>query len=93
MEYNILIEPVAKEDLKNIFNYIKDRGSIDIARNFLSQLKNQINSLSFMPQRCRKSLYHIDANTKDLIYKGYTISYYIINSNVHIVAVFRQRNY
>jgi len=93
MEYSIVIEPEAKEDLKSIFNYIKDNGSINVARDFLSQLKNKINGLSFMPQRCRKSLYHIDENTKDLIYKGYTISYYILNHTVHIVAVFRQRNY
>ncbi len=93
MEYNIIIEPEAKEDLKNIFSFIKESGSLNIARDFLSQLKNQITSLSFMPQRCRKSLYHTDENTKDLIYKGYTISYYILNDTVHIVAVFRQRNY
>ncbi len=93
MKYNILIEPEAKKDLKDIYNYIKDNGSINIAKDFLSQLKKQINSLSFMPQRCRKSLYHKDEKTKDLIYKGYTISYFISDNTVHIVAVFRQKNY
>ena len=93
MQYNILIEPVAKSDLNNIFSYIKDNGSTQTAKEFLSQLEKQINGLSFMPQRCRRSLYHTDENTKDLIYKGYTISYHILNDTVHVVAVFRQKNY
>lgn len=93
MKYSIIIEPEAKKDLKNIFDFIKDNASIDIAKNFLSQLQTQIDSLSYMPQRCRKSLYYDDENTKDLIYKGYTISYHVHKEFVYIVAVFRQRNY
>jgi plasmid stabilization system protein ParE len=93
MRYNIFIEPEAKEDLRVIYIFIKENGSETVAKDFLLQLKKQINSLSHMPQRCRKSLYHEDEKTKDLIYKGYTISFHILNDTVHIVAVFRQRNY
>ena len=93
MLYQIIIEPNAKDDLYNIFSYIKNHGSIQSAKNFLGELRKQINSLSYMPNRCRDSLYFEDANTKDLIYKGYTISYHIKANIVHIVAVFRQRNY
>ena len=93
MLYTVVIEPSAKNDLYDIFSYIKKNGSIQRAKDFLSQLKKQINNLSYMPYRCRDSLYFNDGKTKDLIYKGYTISYHIRDNIVHIVAVFRQRNY
>jgi len=47
--------------------------------------------LDDMPHRCRDSYYINDGQTKDLIYKGYTICYYIAEVTVHVVAVFRQR--
>ena len=46
-----------------------------------------------MPQRYRDSYYLKDGKTKDLIYKGYTICYHINNNSVHIIAVFRQKNF
>ena len=93
MLYQVIIEPNAKDDLYNIFSYIKTYGSIQSAKNFLEELRKQIKSLDYMPNRCRDSLYFKDGKTKDLIYKGYTISYHIKANSVHIVAVFRQRNY
>jgi plasmid stabilization system protein ParE len=93
MNYKIIIEPEAKKDLNEIFSYIERTSSIYIAQSFLSQLKKQIKTLSNMPQRCRDSHYFNDGKTKDLIYKGYTISYHIFDSCVYIVAIFRQRNY
>jgi len=93
MLYQIIIEPNAKDDLYSIFSYIETNGSIQSAKKFIGELRKQINSLSYMPNRCRDSLYFDDGKTKDLIYKGYTISYHIKTSSVHIVAVFRQRNH
>jgi plasmid stabilization system protein ParE len=93
MNYKIIIEPKAKDDLYKILLYIEEESSLYTAKNFISQLKKQIKSLSFMPQRCRNSFYFNDGKTKDLIYKGYIISYHIFNDCVYIVAVFRQRNY
>jgi len=91
MKYNIIIEPEAENDLLNIFAYIKKNDSEVKAKNFINKLQKSINSLSFMPQRCRNSFYIEDEKTKDLIYHGYTICYHILESNVHIVAIFRQR--
>ncbi len=91
MSYSIIIEPEAQQDLRDIYRYIATHDSAPKAQNFLMQLQTAINSLEFMPQRCRKSLYIDDTNTKDLIYHGYTICYHILEKNVHIVAVFRQR--
>jgi len=91
MKYNIIIEPEAEKDLLNIYNYIKNNDSEEKAKNFIKKLQKAINSLSFMPYRCRNSYYIEDNKTKDLIYNGYTICYHILKDNVHIVAVFRQR--
>jgi plasmid stabilization system protein ParE len=93
MTYRILIEPSAKDDLLNIFTYISKNDSIYKAETFLRQLQRQINTLDYMPQRCRESLYFKDGRTKDMIFKGYTISFHILDNNVHVVAVFRQKNY
>lgn len=44
-----------------------------------------------MPYRCRESLYIDDKDVRDMIYKKYTIVFKIINENIHILTVFRQR--
>ena len=46
-----------------------------------------------MPHRCRKSYYVDDENTRDFIYKKYTIVFKIVDSNVHILTLFRQREF
>jgi len=91
MHYKIIIEPTAENDLWSIFNYIKDNDSQNQARKFIKKLQIAIDSLSFMPNRCRNSLYIEDGKTKDLIYQGYTICYHIGEDIVYIVAIFRQR--
>ncbi|PLY10258.1 MAG: hypothetical protein C0628_09920 [Sulfurimonas sp.] len=52
-----------------------------------------MNSLSQMPHRCRKSYYVEDEDTRDLIYKKYTIVFKIIEQNVHILTLFKQRTF
>lgn len=91
MEYQVLIEPEAQTDLKDIYNYICKNDSCEKAKKFLSKLQKAIVSLSFMPYRCRNSHYIDDGKTKDLIFQGYTICFHIEKQNVHIVAVFRQK--
>lgn len=53
MQYKIIIEPTAENDLWCIFNYIKDDDSQNQARKFIKKLQKAINSLSLMPNRCR----------------------------------------
>ena len=93
MIYTVIIEPSAKDDLSHIFTYISKNDSVNKAEIFLRQLQKQINSLDQMPQRCRNSLYLRDGKTKDMIFKGYTIAFHILDDKVHVVAVFRQKNY
>jgi plasmid stabilization system protein ParE len=92
MIYNIIVEPEAISDLINIKSFIS-KDSPNRANNFISELKGKIKTLQEMPQRCRKSLYTEDKDTHDLIHKGYTIVYKIINDNVYVLTIFRQKAY
>jgi len=92
MNYNIIVEHEAIQDLINIKKYIAN-DSITKANSFISELKGKIKSLDTMPHRCRKSLYTKESNTHDLIYKSYTIVYKVIDYNIHILTVFKQKNY
>jgi plasmid stabilization system protein ParE len=93
MIYKIIVEPEAFDDLISIKKYITKEDSITKALQFLSELKGKIKTLSSMPNRCRKSLYTNTQNAHDLIYKKYTIVYTIIEDRVHILTIFKQRNY
>ena len=93
MTYKIIIEPEALEDLQHIKNYIAMQDSLTKANRFLLELKEKINSLSTMPLRCRKSYYTDEANTHDLIYKKYTIVFKIIDNEIHVLTIFKQREY
>jgi len=92
MIYNIVVEPEAISDLINIKLFIS-KDSPNRANNFITELKDKIKTLQNMPQRCRKSLYTQVKDSYDLIHKRYTIVYKIINDNVHILTIFRQRAY
>jgi plasmid stabilization system protein ParE len=93
MKYQIVVEPEALEDLYKIKTYITDQDSVSKANKFISELKDKIKSLSQMPQRCRKSYYTDKSDTYDLIYKRYTIVFQILEDRVHILTIFRQKNY
>jgi len=93
MKYQIIIEPEAFLDLQNIKHYIQTQDTKTKANQFISELKKKIKTLDEMPQRCRKSYYTDEENTYDLIYKRYTIVFKIINNRVHILSIFRQKNY
>lgn len=91
MTYNIVVEPEALRDLQDIYKYISEQDSNNKAINFIQELQKNINSLNEMPYRCRKSYYVDDENTRDLIYKKYTIVFKIIDMNIHILTLFKHR--
>ena len=93
MHYNIIVESEALEDLQNIYSYITKQDSKNKARKFIFELQNKIDSLSQIPHRCRKSYYIEDEDVRDLVYKKYTIVFKIIEQNVHILTLFRQRSF
>ena len=91
IQYTIRIEPEAQKDLQNIYDFIALNDSDAKASRFLRRLQEAINSLDFMPERCRKSIYIEDEHTRDMIISGYTICYIVKANVVHILTVFRQR--
>jgi plasmid stabilization system protein ParE len=93
MIYKIVVEPEVLEDLFRIKKYITDQDSLNKANKFISELKLNIQTLSEMPQRCRKSYYSDRPDTHDFIYKKYTTVFQIRKSKIHILSIFRQRSY
>ncbi|MGA9045718.1 type II toxin-antitoxin system RelE/ParE family toxin [Sulfuricurvum sp.] len=89
--YGIIVEPEALQDLIQIHTFITSKDSKTKADRFIRELENTILTLSEMPLRCRKSYYVDDEQTRDLIYKGYTIVFHIREVNIHILTVFRQK--
>ncbi|HFS85188.1 MAG TPA: type II toxin-antitoxin system RelE/ParE family toxin [Epsilonproteobacteria bacterium] len=93
MTYKVIVEPEALQDLKSIISFITENDSLNRAMQFANELKAKMASLSDMPMRCRKSHYSEEGNTRDLIYKGYTIVFQVRVNTVHILTVFRQKAY
>ncbi len=89
--YRVIIKPETGRDLENIYNFITHNDTPIKAQRFLRKLQEAIGSLSYMPERCRKSIYIKDDKTHDIMLHGYTICYPLLEETVHIVAVFRQR--
>ena len=89
--YSVIIEPEAQNNLEHIYAFIGENDTVVQAQRFLRKLQEAIGSLSYMPERCRKSIYIKDEKTHDMIVHGYTICYHILEETVHVVAVFRQR--
>ncbi|MDD2652884.1 MAG: type II toxin-antitoxin system RelE/ParE family toxin [Sulfurimonas sp.] len=65
------------------------KDSLHQALLFNSELNEKMNSLEFMPFKFRKSLYHADANIRDLIYKGYCIPYLVEDEKIVILNIFK----
>ena len=91
MTYTITVGPEARDDLKAIYDYIKEQDSASKAKNFIYELQNSINSLESMPFRCRTSIYNNDDAIRDHIYKGYTIVFKVHEHTVYVLSIFRQK--
>ena len=73
-----------QEELNDILDYIAE-DNLKRAIEFNNQLKKQIDSIIDMPLKHRKSIHFNDKDVRDLIFKGYTITYYIDIDNAKIV--------
>jgi len=62
--------------LKIIMSFIA-KDSKNRALNFKSQLDNKINNLVNFPYKFKESRNHTDENVRDMIFKGYTITYLV----------------
>ena len=73
-------------ELENIVLYIA-KDSKTRALKFQKVLIQNLNQLSNMPKKFRKSIYYDDINLRDYIYKGYTIPYLINQQKNEIVIL------
>lgn len=72
--------------IQTIVEYIA-KDSIVRAFDFLNGLDKQINALTNMPFKCRKSIYFDNDNIRDLIFKGYVIVYKIDKTKNQIIII------
>ena len=78
-----------KEQLKKItLNIKKDKPSAAVK--FAKELKKQINDIAYMPKKYRKSFYFTNENIRDMIFKGYTIIYEIVDNTIEVQMIFNQ---
>ncbi|KIM12953.1 MAG: hypothetical protein KU38_03315 [Sulfurovum sp. FS08-3] len=79
-------------DLQEIMEYIA-KDSLEQAFKFEMDLDSKINKLDYMPYKCRKSIYFDDKNIRDLIFKGYVVTYRIESDKIMVIAIIKYRNY
>ena len=86
----IIRDALYLKELDAILDYIA-KDSLHNALNFIDTLDYHINNLSDMPFKNRQSLYCEDKNTRDFIFKGYTIPYHIdlTNNTIVILDIFK----
>jgi len=78
--------PEFQLELDDILDYIAN-DSLQRAIAFNKILEQHINLILDMPLKCRKSIYFNDENIRDMIFKGYTTTYYIDTKNNKIVLL------
>ena len=77
--------------LMDILRYIaKDKTGA--SRNFKNQLDKQIKNIPNFPYKYRPSIYFDDTNIRDMVFKGYTITYEVDpeNNTIVIMDIFNQ---
>ena len=51
---------------------------------FRNELKNTIETIRDMPMRCRKSIFFEDESIRDLVFKGYVVTYRINKDTIEV---------
>ena len=74
------------ERLDNILSYIAE-DSLNRAFDFNDHLEEKIQNIPYMHYKYRKSIFHNNENIRDMIFKGYVISYLIDKENSRIVLL------
>ena len=90
MKYRVIIDPQAKEDMREIFFYVVINDSLDIANKLLDKLEETCNKLEKYPERG-----HIPEELRntgikrylEIHYKPYRIIYEIKKNIIYIHSV------
>jgi len=63
------------------------------AHAFRREILRECYGLSDFPYRCRRSIHYNDDNIRDLIFKGYTIIYKIVDDEIKVFALTKYEDY
>lgn len=63
------------------------------AHTFRREILHECYSLSDFPYRCRRSIHYNDDNIRDLIFKGYTVIYKIVDDEIKVFALTKYEDY
>lgn len=77
------------DELDEILEFIS-QDKPNASKNFNLELKAKINDIKDHPKIYRKSLSFDDENYRDLIYKGYTVPYFVGENKILILGIFKQ---
>jgi len=72
----ILYSPRYLKGLKEIFSFIA-LDSVNRAEDFVEELSEKVKSIEISPYMYRASIYFNDVHIRDMIYKGYTITFHV----------------
>ena len=75
-----------EEELEHIIDFIL-LDSVAKALDFYDELINNIQNIPFRPYSYRKRLNSNDENLRELIFKGYTIPFFIDEKNYKIILL------
>ncbi len=75
------------EELEEITTFIAI-DSLDRAMDFEEQLREKMQPILSNPYAFRKSTSFDDENIRDLIFKGYTLPYYIEDEYIYILGIY-----
>lgn len=86
--YNIFYQLEAQEDLKEIANYYKLTGGLEVAEKNIDRILNSIDSLEKLPSRCQVSDFY--KNIRKLVIPNlpYLVFFKIVGENVYILNIF-----
>lgn len=63
------------------------------AHTFRREILRECYSLSDFPYRCRRSIHYNDDNIRDLIFKGWTVMYKIVDDEIKVFALTKYEDY
>ncbi len=83
----IVLSKIAKQDLKDIVNYIKN-GSVHYAHLENQKIKEAIDQLSYQPMLGRVVPEQDDDTLRELVFRNYRIIYtFLQNSTIQILTI------
>ena len=63
------------------------------AHSFRREILRECQSLNDFPYRCRRSIHYNDDNIRDLIFKGWTVIYKIVDDEIKVFALTKYEDY